>query len=108
MSVLREGRSVVRIWTTEIDPTRADEYDEFARTRSLPMFAAQPGFLGVVLAAVDERRTVITLWRDSAAAAALDTSESYQATVAAIGATGFLVGDARLDVLEVSHASLPR
>jgi hypothetical protein len=37
---------VVRIWRTEIDVTRAEEYRDFAHSRSLPMSRAQPGFVG--------------------------------------------------------------
>jgi hypothetical protein len=38
-------RAVLRIWQTGIDESRADEYREFARRRSTPMFSSQPGFL---------------------------------------------------------------
>ena len=91
-----------RIWRTEIDPRRADDYERFAHERSLPMFESQPGFCGVLLTAAGSRRAVITLWRDAAAAAALDGSASYNATVAEIQAAGFLVGEQSLEVLEVT------
>jgi heme-degrading monooxygenase HmoA len=97
---------VVRIWRTEIDTTRAEEYREFARSRSLPMFRAQPGFAGVLFAGQGSERVVITLWRDLAAAEALERSETYNATVAEIQATGFLRGDSSVEVLEVEGVFL--
>jgi heme-degrading monooxygenase HmoA len=97
---------VVRIWRTEIDTTRAEEYREFARSRSLPMFRAQPGFAGVLFAGQGSERVVITLWRDLAAAEALERSETYNATVAEIQATGFLRGDSSVEVLELEGVLL--
>jgi hypothetical protein len=70
--------SVVRIWTTGLDESRERDYEEFARNISLPMFRRHDGFLGVLFAGVGEQRTVITLWRDRAAAAALNTSADYR------------------------------
>ena len=97
---------VARIWRTEIDDTRAQEYVAFARSRSLPMFRAQPGFAGVIFGANDAQRAVITLWRDRAAAEALAHSPSYNATVAEIGATGILCGDSAVEVLELEGVFL--
>jgi hypothetical protein len=70
----KENCIKARIWRTEIDETRADEYREFAHARSLPMFRAQPGFAGVLFAAQGTQRAVITLWEDLAGAEALDKS----------------------------------
>jgi hypothetical protein len=44
---------------------------------------------------------VITLWDDAEAAAALDASETYAETVAAIVATGFLRGESTVEVFDV-------
>ena len=51
---------IVRIWRTHIDQARAGEYRDFAHSRSLPMFRAQPGFAGVFFAARQDERVVIT------------------------------------------------
>jgi heme-degrading monooxygenase HmoA len=92
---------IVRTWLTRIDESRSAEYAQFAQKRSLPMFRSQPGFAGVLFAAQPGTRLVITFWDDTRAVEALDTSESYQATVAAIEATGFLRGQSSVDVFEV-------
>jgi hypothetical protein len=97
---------VVRIWRTEIDATRAEDYRDFAHSRSLPMFRAQPGFAGVLFAARGAQRAVITLWHDGAAAEALDHSPTYNATVAEIEATGFLRGASEVEVLELEEVFL--
>lgn len=99
-------RLVLRIWQTGIDESRADEYRTFARRRSTPMFSSQPGFLGVVFAAAPRQRSVLTLWESRAAAHALEQSESYRHTVAAIEAAGFLVGASHVEIFELEAASL--
>jgi heme-degrading monooxygenase HmoA len=85
--------TVVRIWRTGIDPDRSDDYDAFARTRSVPMFRAQPGFVAVLFTSRGSERAVITLWEDRESADALATSASYLSTVEAIEAAGFLRGE---------------
>jgi heme-degrading monooxygenase HmoA len=95
--------TLVRIWTTRIDMARVDEYERFVDQRSLPMFRAQEGFVGVAFARSGDEVAVISYWRDRAAVGALDASATYQETVQAIAETGFLVGDAAISVFEI-HA----
>jgi heme-degrading monooxygenase HmoA len=95
---------VIRIWHTKIDETRAEDYLQFAQSRSVPMFRAQPGFAGVVFAARGAERAVITVWHDLAAAEALEHSSTYSSTVAEIEATGLLRGESSVDVLDVQGA----
>ena len=95
--------SVLRVWRAPIDEKRADEYERFARDRSLPMFRRQEGFLGVLFARAREECVVVTVWRDEDAVARLAASPSYQETVAAISASGLLVGDASAEVYNL-HA----
>src|ERR671915_1195158 len=92
---------VARIWRTQIDETRADDYRRFAQQKSLPMFRDQRGFIGVLIAADRGERAVITLWRDIACAQALDQSETYKSTVAEIEASGFLHGESSVEVFEL-------
>ena len=103
---------IARIWRTEIDANRADEYERFAQHYSLPMFRAQPGFAGVLMLRDGTSCQVITLWQSRKAIAALDHSTSYQKTVARIMAEGFLCGeqsvaifDAHMFALAESHAA---
>jgi heme-degrading monooxygenase HmoA len=92
---------LIRVWRTQIDETRVDEYETFATERSLPMFQAQDGFTGLVFARDGSACAVISFWRDREAVAALATSPSYEATVDALVATGVLVGEPRTEVFEV-------
>lgn len=96
---------ILRIWTTGIDESRADEYEKFAREISTPMFHGQPGFEGLLLARSPSQRTVLTLWRDEGAARALEASSSYTATVNAIQATGFLRAPQAVTVMSVPEAT---
>jgi hypothetical protein len=95
---------VVRIWRTGLDESRAQEYDDFADTVSLPMFRRHAGCCGVLFAGSGSERAVITLWEGRAAADALMESADYQSTVKAIEATGFLRPPQRVELLDV-HAS---
>jgi hypothetical protein len=45
---------IVRIWRTGIDGSRAEDYERFARDRSLPMFRAQTGFRGALFTTADD------------------------------------------------------
>ena len=45
-----EGRGSCRIWRTNVDPLRVEEYARFAQDVSLPIFRVQQGFLGVLFA----------------------------------------------------------
>jgi heme-degrading monooxygenase HmoA len=92
---------VVRIWRTGLDESRAQEYEEFARTVSVPMFRRHAGFAGVLFARSSGERVVITFWQDRAAADALAESDDYQVTVQAIEAAGFLRPPQRLELLDV-------
>lgn len=94
---------IARMWRTRIDERRADEYLDFARSRSLPMFRGHEGFIGAVFGAHHAERAVITLWRDLGVAHALDDSQVYRATVAQIEATGFIVGPSAIDIFEVEE-----
>ena len=94
----------VRIWSTGLDESRAPEYEDFARTVSLPMFRRHDGFGGVLFARSGGKRVVITLWEDRAAAEALGESADYRATVKALEATGFLRPPQKIELLDV-HGS---
>jgi heme-degrading monooxygenase HmoA len=97
---------IIRIWRTQIDQTRAQEYRDFAHSKSLPMFRAQPGFAGVLFAAHAAERAVITLWHELASVEALEHSHSYKTTVADIEATGFVQGESTVELLDLEEAFL--
>ena len=81
---------ILRIWTAEIDPARAEEYEQFARERSLPMFRSHGGFRGCAFLRRGPDCTVVTLWAGPEDVAALEASSVYLETVAAIMAAGFV------------------
>lgn len=91
---------LARTWYTEIDPDRAEEYERFAREISLPMFRAQQGFAGVLMVRDGTQCRVITLWHGPEDITALETSPTYQHTVARIIGAGFLRGDQRVEVMD--------
>lgn len=99
--------AVVRVWSTEIDGERAAEYEHFVSTKSVPMFRRQSGFVAALFCGQGRERTVITLWRDRAAIDALDSSETYRATVSAIEAAGFLQGLQRTEIFDL-HSHIVR
>jgi hypothetical protein len=102
------GATLVRVWSTEIDTDRAAEYDEFVSTKSTPMFQRQRGFVAALFCGQGRERTVITLWGDRAAVDALDTSETYRATVSEIEAAGFLRGAQTTEIFELHSHTVRR
>ena len=91
----------MRIWTTRIAMDREDEYVAFAESRSLAMFRSQSGCLGVLFLKCGEEHAACSFWSSHADLEALELSSSYRDTVAALQATGLLVGDATVKVYEV-------
>jgi heme-degrading monooxygenase HmoA len=101
------GRQIARIWHTEVDAGRADEYERFAREISLPMFKVQQGFAGVLMLRDGSRCQVITLWQSHEAVAALDLSSTYRETVERIRGQGFLGGEQRVETLDAHLLFMP-
>lgn len=90
-----------RLWTTQVDVARAEDYESFARDISLPMFRRQQGFRGTVMLRREDSCAVLTLWHDIEGVVALKTSKDYQATVRKITAQGFLSGEHAVDVYKI-------
>jgi hypothetical protein len=97
---------IMRVWRTQVDVTRAAEYERFAAEESLPMFRTHQGFNGLLFGRDGANCVVITLWQDGAAADALEDSPRYQDTVARISAAGFLVGQSRVERFTLHGAAL--
>ncbi|MCZ6653710.1 MAG: hypothetical protein O7D91_11875, partial [Planctomycetota bacterium] len=74
----------VRIWSTEVNNDRFEEYESFANRYSLPMFQKQDGCLGVLFLKGSANCKVVTFWRDQKAIDGLNNTESYNETVKAI------------------------
>lgn len=97
---------IVRIWRTDVDPERVEEYERFAQEHSLPMFKQQQGFLGALFLRSEEGFAVQTLWQDMAAVDALAQSDSYQQTVHRLQDTSLLRGEQTVEVFEQSGGAL--
>src|SRR5262245_29644412 len=65
---------ILRIWHATIDPARAEQYERFARERSLPMFRSHHGFSGCALLRSGADCTLVTLWATPEDVAALEAS----------------------------------
>ena len=93
---------VARIWRTGVKPERFEEYDWFARGRSLPMFRKQRGFIGVLFMREEEdQAAVITLWEDEKAVEELEASPLYRQTVEVILGSGLLAKEQSVEIFEV-------
>jgi hypothetical protein len=104
-----EGATLLmRIWTTRYDPARRAELEEFARAVSLPMFRRQRGLRGVLFAVNGDRWATVTFWESHEAVRRLEhESADYAEAVRRITVAGILVGDQRVEVLEVVGGDLP-
>jgi len=100
---------LVKIWAVTVDPTRLEDYREFVRTRSRPMFEQQSGFVDVLFLESEDglRHAAVSTWSDRAALAALDTSESYGVTASALLGSGMVVGEPDVQVWHVARHALP-
>jgi heme-degrading monooxygenase HmoA len=93
---------IVRIWRTGVDRSRIAEYARFEEERSLPMFCAQPGLIGVFfLREGEDRAAALTLWEDMAAVEALAISSPYPRTVQEPVDTGLLTGGQSVDIFYI-------
>jgi heme-degrading monooxygenase HmoA len=101
------GAVIMRIWRTQVDEARAAEYERFAAEESLPMFRSHRGFEGHLFGRHGGECIVVTIWKDDAAADALEASARYQDTVARINAAGFLVGRSQVDRFQLHGGVAP-
>jgi heme-degrading monooxygenase HmoA len=93
---------VARIWRTGVKPERFEEYERFARERSLPMFREQRGFVGVLfMREKADRAAVLTLWEDEKAVGELEASPLYRQTVEAILGSDLLEGEQSVELFAV-------
>lgn len=93
---------VTRLWRTGVKPERFEEYERFARERSLPMFREQRGFIGVLFMREEaDRAAVLTLWEDERAAGELEASPLYRQAVEVILGSGLLTMEQSVEVFEV-------
>ena len=93
---------VARIWRTGVKPERLEEYERFARERSLPMFHEQRGFIGVLFMREEaDRAAVLTLWEDEKAVEELEASSLYRQTLEVILGSGLLAREQSVEVFEV-------
>ncbi len=98
---------ILRIWRTRLDPEHLDEYRSFERERCLSMLRKQPGFLGVLyLRDAEDRTASLTMWEDSGAMAALESSPSYRRTTRELAESGLLVGEQSVEIFEVESGDL--
>ncbi len=88
-----------RMWSTGVDSARLEEYRAFARTRSLPMFRQQPGFVDVAFLCDGHRHHVLTIWQSEEDIARLAMSPTYQSTARDLAASGVLTGEQAVRVL---------
>ena len=79
---------IARRWTAELVAGAESEYEDFAATKSAPMFARHDGFIGLVFLRDGQDAEVITFWTDEAAADALERSDTYKSVVDEILASG--------------------
>lgn len=94
---------IARIWRSNIDLGSIDDYEQFARERSLPMFRRQHGFVGALMLRDESECQVITLWRGRASVALLDSSPQYRHTVRLLKRLGMLRGE---QTVELTRAHL--
>lgn len=97
---------LLRIWKTEFDAERLDELNEFAKTRSTPMFDSFPGCMGHLFAHRDGTYYTLSMWIGAHAIREAEATDLYRQTVAALLATGILRGEQTVEVLDIDALNL--
>ena len=100
--------TIARIWRTRVAAGRAADYQHFANSRSLAMFRAHDGFIGVIFGSADAERVVISFWRDAAAVSSFEASQCYQETVRELETSGLILGSSSVDAYMVDGGTLDR
>lgn len=99
---------VLRIWRTRVKHGRMKAYEEFERMYSLPMFERQEGCLGVFFLRGGEGCAALSLWGSEKDVVALDSSPTYQQTVASLRASGLLDGEQSVEVFDCAGGAVDR
>ena len=76
------------MWSTGFDLDRLDELNEFATTRSTPMFEAFTGCNGHLFAHQGGRYLTTSIWIGRSAFEVVEASPLYRETVDALTRTG--------------------
>lgn len=99
---------ILRVWHAELNPMHLEEYRRFEAERSLPMLHKQPGFLGVLfLKAAEGNAISITIWEDTGAVEALESSPSYRRTIRELVESRLLSGgEQSVEILKVMDGDL--
>ncbi|HYD61549.1 MAG TPA: hypothetical protein VEC35_14385 [Noviherbaspirillum sp.] len=97
---------IIRLWVTGLFPSRAENYDKFANSRSLHMFRTLDGCEGVLFIRSETQGYVFSFWRDVDAIEALSKSDLYQQTVKEIVAAGFLSEPQTVELVNVTGGFL--
>ena len=97
----------MRLWRAKIAPARMEEYRRFEREHYLPMLRKQPGLLGALfLRQAEDYASSLTIWEDTGAMEALQSSPSYRETDHNLAESGLLAGDQSVEVLGVEGGDL--
>jgi heme-degrading monooxygenase HmoA len=97
---------IVRLWEAEVQPSDMQQYGEWEKTRSLPMFEKLPGCLGVLFLRSANSCFALSFWKDMESVDALESNQLYKATSAAYEQSGMLRGSPTLTVFETALGSL--
>jgi heme-degrading monooxygenase HmoA len=98
---------ILRVWRARINPARIDEYRRFEAERYLPMLHKQSGLLAVLfLRQTGDRAASLTIWEDSGAVEAVESSPSYRRVVRELVGMDLLAGEQSEEVFEVEGGDL--
>lgn len=98
---------IARLWRTRLAPGREADYVAFAVMHSLPMFRALPGCLGVRFLGGGLDRSVLSLWVDADAIAALASHPDYLRVSTRLARSGILASVAPVECREVGEDGIP-
>lgn len=93
---------IIRIWTTGPIPSKKNQYLEFAKIYSIPMFKKQKGILGLNILVKDDKSLVLTYWKDKKQIDAIENDLLYHQTVDKIRNAGFLAEPQQVEIFDAA------
>lgn len=97
---------LLRLWRTKFDPGRLDELNEFASSRSTPMFDSFAGCMGHMFCHSGDSYLTISMWIGRHAIEQAEASDVYRKTTEALLATGIVGGEQTVEVLDIDALNL--
>ena len=96
---------IVRLWRVQISAAHRPEFEHIGEEHVAPLLELQEGFGGCLFLFQENEATLMTMWRDRAAAEQFSESPEALELGAQIRDRGLLRGEPRIEIFDVAGGS---